>query len=139
MKGIFLMLKSSYRLMMSLKKLASYDTDEIWIDYEHKLFVKVHIVSTPEESLAFPKNEPSVAGLLMNLSDEGFLKFESEEYFTLTYKAFYYSQIIRQERVRYFLHSVFVPIILSFVTTLITNLVSPELLVWLLEYLQALV
>ena len=124
--------------MMSLKKLASCDTDEIWIDYEHKLFVKVYEGSAPEVSLPFPENEPSVSGLLVNLSDEGYLKFESEEYITLTYKAFYHSQIIRQERVRYFLRSVFVPIILAFITTLITNLVSPELLIWLLKHLQAL-
>lgn len=125
--------------MMSLKKLAFYDTDEIWIDYEHKRFVKVHDLSMPEVSLPFPKNEPSVSGLLKNLSDEGFLEFESEEYITLTYKSFYYSQIVRQERVRYFLRSVFVPIIVAFITTLITNLVSPTLLLQLLKYLQSLV
>ena len=121
--------------MQSLKKIVTYDSDEIWIDFEHRKFIKVHNGNEPEISIDFPKNEPSVIGLLNNLSDEGFIVFNNEEYFSLTYKSFYYSQIIRQERIRYFLQSVFVPIILSFATTLITNVLSPALLKELLEYL----
>lgn len=133
------MIRNSYHLLMSLKTLVSSDTDEVWIDYENEKFVKVHDASEPENSIPFPRNEPSVKGLLKNLSSEGFLVFDGEEYFSLTYKALYYSQIIRQERVQYFICSIFVPIILSFVTTLITNLLSPTLLKMLLEYLQSLV
>lgn len=135
------MIKSSRRLMMSLKKLASFDTDEIWIDYENEKFTKVRVTSSPKSFIPFPKNEPSINGLLENLSDEGFIEFDNndKEYFTLTYKSLYYSQIIHKERIDYFLKSVFVPIILSFVTTLITNLLTPNLLLMLLEYLQELV
>lgn len=135
------MIKSSRRLMMSLKKLVSFDTDEIWIDYENERFTKIRVTPSLESFIPFPKNEPSINGLLENLSDEGFIKFDNNnnEYFTLTYKSLYYSQIIRKERIDYFLKSVFVPIILSFVTTLITNLLTPNLLLMLLEYLQELV
>lgn len=133
------MIKSSYLLMRSLKKLVSLDTDEIWIDYENKRFTKVCDASSATIFISFPQNEPSINGLLKNLSDEGFIEFDGEEYFTLTYKSLYYSQIVRKERIDYLLKSVFVPIILSFTTTLITNLLTPNLLQALLEYLQGLV
>lgn len=133
------MIKSSYHLMMSLKTLVSFDTDEIWIDYENKRFTKVCDISAPAPFISFPSNEPSINGLLKNLSDEGFIEFDGDEYFTLTYKSLYYSQIVHHEKVDYFLKSVFVPIILSFATTLIANLLTPNLLQALLEYLQGLV
>lgn len=50
------MIKSSYRLMMSLKTLVSFDTDEIWIDYENKRFTKVCDISAPAPFISFPSN-----------------------------------------------------------------------------------
>lgn len=128
------MIYNARRLIKSLRKIVDSDTDSIWIDYRNNSFQKVHDASTPDASRAFPKNEPSVQGLLKYLEDEGYIIFEHDhEYFSLTYKALYYRQIVVHEKLRYLLQSILVPIILSVITSILTTTFLPELLSTLLQ------
>lgn len=131
------MIHSAYKLMCYLKKMVNTDKDEIWIDYENSRFSRVHEGTEPSVYYPFPSNEPSISGLLKYLHDEGYIILEDNgEYCTLTYKALYYTQTIRQERLRYALNSIFVPIILSIITSILTTTFLPELLSALLQKLQ---
>lgn len=131
------MLHSAYKLLKSLKNIVSTDEDEIWVDYENKRFELVHDDGKPSIGLSFPSKEPSVKGLLDYLCENGYIVMEqNDEYFKLTYKALYYNQIVRNERIRYFLHSIFVPIILSVITSILTTTFLPELLSALLQKLR---
>lgn len=132
------MIQNSYRLLKTLLEIVDKDDDSIWIDWESKQFCKVHDGTTPEVIRVFPPNEPSLSGLLLLLEEEGYIKMhESQEYCSLTYKAFYYKQLKRQERLRYLLKSVFVPIILSLITSVIANILLPLLLELILGYLAS--
>lgn len=131
------MIYNAYKLMCTLKKIADTDKDSIFIDYKNSRFFKVYDGTEPFISQPFPKNEPSVRGLLHHLRDGGFITLEEdEEYCSLTYKALYYGQIIWQKRLSYVLRSIFVPIILSIITSILTTTFLPELLSALLETLQ---
>ncbi len=131
------MIHSAYKLLKSLINLVETDEDEIWIDYENKRFERVHDDTKPDFGCSFPPKEPSVKGLLDYLQENGYIIMEGyNEYCTLTYKALYYKQIVRNERLRYFLCSVFVPIILSVITSILTTTFLPELLSSLLQKLQ---
>lgn len=128
------MIHNAYKLMKSLRSIVNDDDDEIWIDYEHKMFQKVREANQPERSSPFPSNEPSVQGLLKNLRDEGYITLDNlGEYCSLTYKALYYEQIVRHDRIQYLLRSIFVPIILSIITSILTTTFLPELLSTLLQ------
>lgn len=132
------MIRSSYRLLKVLLKIVSKDDDEIWIDWENKKFEKVHDATTPDASRPFPSKEPSVSGLLTNLKEEGYIKIDAnQEYCSLTYKALYYKQIRHKERIHYFLKSIFVPIVLSLITSVIANIALPLLLELLQGYLRS--
>ena len=131
------MIHSAYKLMSYLKKMVNTDKDEIWIDYENSQFSRTHDATEPSIYYPFPLNEPSVSGLLKYLHDEGYIILEDNgEYCTLTYKALYYDQTIRQERLHYVLNSIFVPIVLSVITSILTTTFLPELLSALLQRLQ---
>lgn len=127
------MIYSARRLIKSLRKIVDNDNDSIWIDYANKTFQKVQNEAVPDVSCAFPKNEPSIQGLLKYLEDGGYILRHNHEYISLTYKALYYHQIVIHEKVQYFLRSIFVPIILSVVTSILTTTFLPELLSALLQ------
>lgn len=131
------MIHNAYKLMEKLKRLVDTDDDQIWIDYKTKTFHKVHDATTTDVSFPFPKNEPSVQGLLKNLRDEGYIIIEEDgEYCSLTYKSLYYEQIKRSNLIRYFFRSIFVPVLLAFITTVITNLALPLLSGLILQYIK---
>lgn len=133
------MIHNAYKLMKKLKRLVDTDDDQIWIDYETKTFHKIHDATTADVSFPFPKNEPSVRGLLKNLHDEGYIIIEEGgEYCSLTYKSLYYEQIKKSNLICYTLQSIFVPILLSFITTVITNLALPLLSELILQYIKSL-
>lgn len=131
------MIRNAYKLLKSLKSIVNTDEDEIWIDYENKRFELVHDERMSSRGFSFPSKEPSVKGLLDYLCENGYIVMEqNNEYCKLTYKALYYNQIIRNERIRYFLHSIFVPITLSVITSILTTALLPELLSVLLQKIQ---
>lgn len=134
------MLHSSKKLLKRLSSIVSNDQDTIWINYKNQTFEKVVEIGEPKIIAKFPSKEPSISGLLENLRDEGYILLNPiTNHCSLTYKALYIRQIQRQERIHYIAKSIIVPIILSLVTTLITNLALPWLSELLSGYLKSLV
>lgn len=104
------MIDSAYKLMKSLLKLADSDDDDVWIDYENERFVRVHNASDPLVFVPFPASEPSVHGLIKYLHDEGCISpCSNPEYFSLTYKAFYYDEFHKEECRDFRRKSFFIP------------------------------
>lgn len=131
------MIRSAYKLMKLLNTIVDNDEDDIWIDYERNLFSDVKEANQPKTIRPFPRNEPSVAGLLKLLKDDGYITIDPlEEYCQLTYKSLYYKEIVRHERLHYFLQSIFVPIVLSIITSILTTTFLPRLLSALLQTLK---
>lgn len=111
------MIKNAESLLKSLRSLVRTDEDEIWIDSDTKTFHRLRLAAESDTLIPFPPNESSVFGLLHYLHKEGFIILDSqEEYLTLTYKAFYYEEFNRNERLTFIKRSVLIPIFLSLAT-----------------------
>lgn len=111
------MIKSAESLLKSLRTLVRTDEDEIWIDNHTKTFHRLRIITEADTCIPFPQNEPSVLGLIYYLQNEGFIVLDSrEEYLTLTYKAFYYEEFNRDERLTFIKRSFLIPIFISLAT-----------------------
>lgn len=135
------MINSAYKLMSSLLKLAGSDDDEIWIDFENKRFVKVRDASEPIISVPFPKREPSVYGLVKLLYEEDFISSHNPdlEYFSLTYKAFYYNQFRKEDYRNTFKKSVLIPFFVAVfgnIAVEIFKTTAPLVLQLFLQWLQ---
>lgn len=118
------MFKNALTLMRQLRTLIVNESDEIWIDYENKMFSRLQDEHGPVLESPFPKNEASVSGLLCYLQDEGFVNLDPHDpYIVLTYKALYYEKLRRSEIIEYIKKSVLVPIFLTLATNFILFLI----------------
>ena len=135
------MIRNAVKIVKICNNLIDSDTDEIWVDYKNKCFSLVLDGNIPRKFSGFPQDEQSIKGLLEYLSDNGYITFYSRDrcHFRLTYKSLYHRQLSSQKRRDYFLDSIFVPILVSLITTFLTAPLVPDLLLALSESLQALV
>ena len=119
------MFKNALSLLKKLRKIVLTDEDEIWIDYKNETFERVQIITDQKLKFQFPAHEPSIAGLLNYLHQEGYIVMSSDNrYLTLTYKAFYYERIHLTETIQYIKRSILVSIFLTLTTNFILFLIK---------------
>lgn len=93
------MLNQARKLMESALCIVSSENDVVWVDYANKRFSLVRDANLPHVYASFPGEQPYVKGLLTYLHENGYITYQMDEnHFYLTYKAFYYDEFHKEER-----------------------------------------
>ena len=105
------MINQARKLMEAALCVVNSENDVVWVDYENKRFSLVRDANLPHVYSSFPGEQPYVKGLITYLHENGYITYQMDEnHFYLTYKAFYYDEFHKEERLDFLKKSVYIPL-----------------------------
>lgn len=93
---------------------------EIFINEDTRKIATVCEKGGPRIEIAVGKSSEELAPLLMYLEADGLVKIQGPCYFNLTYSGYHYIQTLISSVLKFLLTSIAVPIIVAFLTTIIS-------------------
>lgn len=129
------MLIQAKKLMDSALKIASSENDVIWVDYKNNRLSLVQDASNPDICEPFPSGLRCAKGLIAYLEENGYIEYcGTKNYFRLTYKSFYYTEIQKEEIWNNRKRSIFIPLCVAILGSVAIELLKnavPLVLLWL--------
>lgn len=115
------MTKPCRTVLNELRKLSSH-TESTFVLYAYPHYI---FLANTDKSFEYDKYKEEIFGIIEQLVSDGYLKYTiNQNYFCLTHKGLHKYQFEWDSFKSFLFRSIFVPVLVSFITTLLTLLVQ---------------